>query len=482
MAIQTAPGEPEARRRKKIWWIIAGIALLALIVIGARYRAAAPPTTGRGGLNGPLTVGVASVTSGDIPITINALGTVTPLATVTVHPQINGPLVKIAFTEGQMVKRGDLLVLIDPRPYQAAVDQAAGQLKRDQAALANAKVDLDRYKTLLAQNSVSDQTYATQVATVAQDEATVATDRGALEAAQLNLDYCRITSPGAGLVGLRQVDLGNLMQANSSTIVVVTQMQPMSVLFTVPEDSLAEILQRLRSGQNLSVDAYDRSLTNKIASGTLSNADNEIDTTTGTLKLRAQFDNSKFELFPSQFVNVRLLLNTLHDAIVVPGAAMQQGASGSYVYVVKADNTVSMRGVTTGPTSGDLVSITKGLATGERVVVDGADQLRDGAKIVIPGNAPAAGAAAPGGGQHTHHRRDAGASSGSNSSGGGNGAGAGGAAGASGGSSSGSTGGSSGGWNGGSSGGGHHHQRQQDADSPGGAAAPGASPGGAPPP
>jgi multidrug efflux system membrane fusion protein len=449
MAIQTAPGEPEARRRKKIWWIIAGIALLALIVIGARYRAAAPPTTGRGGLNGPLTVGVASVTSGDIPITINALGTVTPLATVTVHPQINGPLVKIAFTEGQMVKRGDLLVLIDPRPYQAAVDQAAGQLKRDQAALANAKVDLDRYKTLLAQNSVSDQTYATQVATVAQDEATVATDRGALEAAQLNLDYCRITSPVAGLVGLRQVDIGNLMQANTTTIVVVTQMQPMSVLFTVPEDSLAEILQRLRSGQNLSVDAYDRSLTNKIASGTLSNADNEIDTTTGTLKLRAQFDNSKFELFPSQFVNVRLLLNTLHDAIVVPGAAMQQGASGSYVYVVNADSTVSMRGVTPGPSSGDLVSISKGLRTGERVVVDGADQLRDGAHVIVPGASPAAGSSSGSGG-HTHRQ-------------------GGGAGGFSGG------GGSGGGGSTGSSSGGHYHQHQQDTGSSGNA-------GGAPPP
>jgi multidrug efflux system membrane fusion protein len=445
MAIQTAPGEPEARRRKKIWWIIAGIALLVLIVIGARYRAAAPPTAGRGGLNGPLTVGVASVTSGDIPITINALGTVTPLATVTVHPQINGPLVKIAFTEGQMVKRGDLLVLIDPRPYQAAVDQAAGQLKRDQAALANAKVDLDRYKTLLAQNSVSDQTYATQVATVAQDEATVATDRGALEAAQLNLDYCRITSPVAGLVGLRQVDIGNLMQANTTTIVVVTQMQPMSVLFTVPEDSLAEILQRLRSGQNLSVDAYDRSLTNKIASGTLSNADNEIDTTTGTLKLRAQFDNSKFELFPSQFVNVRLLLNTLHDAIVVPGAAMQQGASGSYVYVVNADSTVSMRSVTPGPSSGDLVSISKGLRTGERVVVDGADQLRDGAHVIVPGASPAAGSSSGSGG-HTHRQ---GGGAGGFSSGGG-----------------GSTGASSGG---------HYHQHQQDTGSSGNA-------GGAPPP
>jgi multidrug efflux system membrane fusion protein len=465
MSLETAPdgaehgaGADAGRGRKMLWWIIGGIVLLVLILIGVRHRAATPPATGRSGFNGPLTVGVASVSKGDIPITINALGTVTPLATVTVHPQINGPLVKIAFTEGQMVKRGDLLVQIDPRPYQAALDQAAGQLKHDEAALANAKVDLTRYKTLLAQNSVSDQTYATQVATVAQDEATVATDRAALEVAQLNLDYCRITSPVPGLVGLRQVDIGNLMQANSSTIVVVTQMQPMSVLFTVPEDSLSEVLQRLRAGQKLAVEAYDRSLTNKIASGTLSNSDNEIDTTTGTLKLRALFDNSKFELFPSQFVNARLLLDTVHDATVVPGAAMQQGASGSYVYVVKADNTVSMRAVTTGPSSGDLVSITKGLQSGERVVVDGADQLRDGAHVTIPGAAAGAGSAAPGAGQHSHHR-DGGA-----------------------GSSSGGDGSSGGGASGGSSSGSHYRQHQQNADSPGAAPPPGGAPGGAPPP
>jgi membrane fusion protein, multidrug efflux system len=410
-ADQSAYGASGSRRRKTIWWIIGGIALLVLIIVGARYRAATPAGPGgRAGMNAALTVGTAAVSTGDIPITINALGTVTPLATVTIHPQINGPLNKINFTEGQMVKRGDLLVQIDPRPYQAAVDQADGQLKRDQASLANAKTDRDRYKTLLAQNSVSDQVYATQVATVAQQEATIASDRATLEAAQLNLDYCRITAPVAGLVGLRQVDVGNLMQANATAIAVVTQLQPMSVLFTVPEDSLSNILQRLRDGQKLPVDAYDRSLTNKIASGMLSNADNQIDTTTGTLKLRAMFDNSKFELFPNQFVNVRLLLDTLHNVIVVPGAATQQGSSGSYVYVVNADSTVSMRAITTGPSSGDLISITKGLKTGERVVVDGADQLRDGAHVVLPGAAGGAGTPAAvgggssGSGQHLHRK------------------------------------------------------------------------------
>jgi membrane fusion protein, multidrug efflux system len=410
------------RRGSMLWWIIGGLIVVAAIVLFARHRAAAATAKTAGGRfgNAPLAVGIAKVTTGDVPITINALGTVTPLATVTVHPQVTGPLLKIDFTEGQTVKAGDLLVQIDPRPYQAALDQAIGQLKRDQAALANAKVDQERYKTLVAQNSISEQTYATQVATAAQDEAVVAADQAAVEAARLNLSYCRITSPVPGLVGLRQVDVGNLMQANSTAIVVVTQMQPMSVLFTVPEDSLGEILKRMRAGQKLGTDAYDRSVTAKIASGVLSNADNVIDTTTGTLKLRAMFDNTQNELFPSQFVNIHLLLDTLHDTIVVPGAAIQQGASGSYVYVVNADSTVKMRAVTTGPTNADLIAINSGLQPGETVVVDGADQLRDGARVILPGQAGAgrpARAGSSGGG---------GGSSGGGSSGGGGDSGSGG--------------------------------------------------------
>ena len=407
-----AAGGPGARRRrKKLWWIVGVVALVVLLVIGLRYRAAQSVTaTARFGTGGPLAVGVAKVSTGDVPITVNALGTVTPLATVTVHPQINGPLIKIAFTEGQIVKAGELLALIDPRPFQAALDQAQGQLKRDQALLANAKIDLARYKTLLAQESVSDQTYATQVSTVAQDEATVAFDQAAVESAQLNLGYCRITSPVAGRVGLRQVDIGNLLQANTSTIAIVTQMQPMSVLFTVPEDSVSTILDHLHRGEKLTVDAFDRSLTNQIASGTLSNSDNQIDTTTGTLKLRAMFDNSKLELFPNQFVNAHLILETLHDQIVVPGAALQNGSQGSYVYLVNADNTVSMRPVVAGPSAGDLVAITKGLTSGQTVVVDGADQLRDGAKIMLPqapgtGSSGSSDSSGSSGNSGQHHRQ-----------------------------------------------------------------------------
>jgi multidrug efflux system membrane fusion protein len=375
--------------RKKVLWIIGIVVLVILIILGLRYRAAqtAVPTGGRFGAGAPLAVGVAKVSTGDVPITINALGTVTPLATVTVHPQVNGPLVKITFTEGQIVKAGELLAMIDPRPFQAALDQAQGQLKRDQASLANANVDQERYKTLLAQDSISDQTFRTQVSTVAQDEATVAFDQAAVESAQLNLGYCRISSPVAGRVGLRQVDIGNLLQANTSTIAVVTQMQPMSVLFTVPEDSVSSILEHLHNGEQLTVQAFDRSLTNQIASGTLSNSDNQIDTTTGTLKMRAMFDNSKFELFPNQFVNAHLILETLHNQLIVPAAALQNGSQGNYVYVVNPDNTVSMRPVVTGPTAGDVVAISKGLIAGQTVVVDGADQLRDGAKIMLPGTA-----------------------------------------------------------------------------------------------
>ncbi|MGA8706809.1 MAG: efflux RND transporter periplasmic adaptor subunit [Steroidobacteraceae bacterium] len=464
--------DASARSRRKIIWIIGIALLLVLAIAGLRYRArtmvtGAGPGRGPAGAgsagarasgggggrygSGPLAVGVAKVTTGDVPISINALGTVTPLATVTVHPQVTGPLTKVAFTEGQIVKAGDLLAEIDPRPFQAALDQAVGQLRRDQALLDNARVDMARYKTLLAQDSVSDQTYATQVSTVAQDEATVAFDQAAVESAHLNLSYCRITSPVAGLVGLRQVDIGNLLQASSSTIVIVTQMQPMSVLFTVPEDSVGTILQHLHAGEKLTVQAFDRSLTNQIASGTLSNSDNQIDTTTGTLKLRALFDNSKLELFPNQFVNAHLILETLHDQIIVPGAALLNGSQGSYVYLVNPDNTVSMHAVTAGPSAGDMVAVTQGLQAGQTVVVDGADQLRDGAKIMLPQSpAPTAGRA----------RRDAGSSSGTTRAG------------------SGSGGASSGG------NGGQHRHRQNAAggDSSGGQSPGNGPPGGKPPP
>jgi multidrug efflux system membrane fusion protein len=384
-------------RRRKLLWAIGAAAFVLVLALIVRARLAHPPAGAnfRRAGNNALAVGVARVSSGEVPITIDSLGTVTPLATVTVHPQVTGPLIKIAFAEGQPVKAGDLLAEIDPRPFQAALDQALGQLQHDRALLANARVDLARYKELLEQNSVAQQTYATQQATVLQDEATVASDAATVETARLNLSYTQIRSPITGSVGLRQVDLGNVVTAYSTSIVVVTQLQPMSVLFTIPEDSLSEVVQRLHRGEKLAAAAYDRTFTTLLDTGTLANTDNQIDASTGTLKLRATFNNSQGVLFPQQFVNIRLTLETLRDQILVPGAAVQQGASGSYVYVVEPDPpgasgaVVHVRYVTTGPATGNMISIRSGLQVGDTVVVDGADQLRDGAVVTVQASAPA---------------------------------------------------------------------------------------------
>ncbi len=387
------PGHPpQVSRRRRIAWLIGAAVVIALIAYGVHHRiAGSHGGAGRfgGGMGGPLPVSVAKVTTADVPVVIDALGTVTPLATVNVRPQVNGPIVQIAFKEGQMIQKGGLLAVIDPRPYQAALDQAVGQLGRDQAALIGARIDLVRYKQLLKQNSVAEQTYSDQVATVNQDVAAVAADKAAIEAARLNLEYCRITSPVTGLVGLRQVDIGNLVQANQSTqIVTVTEMQPMSVLFSVPANDLSQIFQRVHAGQKLVVQAWDSRGQRLIATGTLSSIDNQIDTSTGTLQLRALFDNSKSELFPNEFVNVKLVTDTLPNQIVVPGAAVQNGPSSNFVYIVNPDHTVTMRTVTTGPTDGANIAIMKGLTPGLTVVTDGADQLKDGATVLLPGEEP----------------------------------------------------------------------------------------------
>jgi multidrug efflux system membrane fusion protein len=354
-------------------------------------------------------VAVAKVGIADVPVTLNALGTVTPLATVSVRPQVTGPITRILFTEGQMVRAGEVLAEIDPRPYQASLDQAQAQLKRDQALLANARIDLQRYKNLLAQQSVSEQQFATQGTTVAQDEALVAADTAAVDIAKLNLGYCRISSPVSGLAGLRQVDVGNLVQANSTaTIAVVTQLRPMSVVFTVPEDTVRPILQRFRAGEKPNVDAWDRSLTTELAKGRLASIDNQIDITTGTLKLRALFDNAKSELFPNQFVNVRVLVETQRNQVVAPAAAIQNGSAGNFVYVLQDDSTVSQRVVVTGAGSGDKVAVLQGLKPGETVVIDGADQLRDGAPVRVPGATPGAGGRGGPGGGNGQRRNGAG--------------------------------------------------------------------------
>src|SRR5579872_2819169 len=299
----------------------------------------------------PQPVGAATIDTGDIRIILNELGTVTSLDTVTVQTQINGQLIEVGFQEGQVVKKGDFLVQIDPRPYQVALEQAQGTLAHDQGLLAQAQTDLKRYQTLGRQDSIAQQQVDDQRFLVAQYTGTVQTDQGLVDNAKLNLAYCRIVSPVDGQTGLRQVDPGNYVQTSSTTgIVVITQMQPISVLFSVPEDNLPDIIQRLHSGATLTVDAYDRANTRKLATGQLSTLDNQIDTTTGTVKLRALFANPDELLYPNQFVNARLLVNTMQNTVRVPVSAVQRGEPGTYVYVIGADNKVSVRPVKVGPT------------------------------------------------------------------------------------------------------------------------------------
>ena len=336
-------------------------------------------------------VSVATVTKGDIPITLSSLGTVTSLTTVTVKSQLSGYLTEIHFREGQTVKKGDLLARVDTRPYEAALKQYEGQREKDQALLDNSRRDLKRYNTLIHQDATSQQILDTAEATVRQYEGTVRADQGQVDTQKLNLTYCRIVSPIDGRVGLRQVDAGNYVTASDSAgIVVVTQTNPISVVFTLPADNLRQVMQRLGTGVRLSVEAYDRTNTEKLADGVLETVDNQIDPTTGTVKLRALFSNPDAALFPNLFVNVTLHLDTQRASTVVPTAAVQTGTPGTFVYRLNADNTVSLQKVKTGPSTKDHIAILTGLTEGDRVVVDGADHLSDGAKVCITKEAPLA--------------------------------------------------------------------------------------------
>jgi multidrug efflux system membrane fusion protein len=360
--------------------------LVVLLVVGLVWwnRQGTAPQQGNGGRNAaPMSIVPEVVGKGDIGININALGTVTSLATVTVRTQISGYLMKIDFTEGNEVKKGDLLAEIDPRPYEAALAQAKGQLARDEAMLKGAQVDLARYQGLAAQNAVPHQTLDTQIALVAQDQGTIEADKAAVKSAEVNLAYCRIVSPLDGRVGLRQVDQGNYVTpGDTNGLVVITQLEPISVLFTVPEDNLQAIAKRLRTGAILPATALDRTGATKIADGALQTFDSQIDPTTGTIKLRAQFHNEDRLLYPNQFVNIRLLLDTHKDVTTMSTAGIQRGVPGTFVYVINTDSTVSVRPVKLGVTDGDRVEVLSGLTPGERIVIDGADKLRDGAKIV----------------------------------------------------------------------------------------------------
>ena len=343
---------------------------------------AATAKGGKSGAPAATPVVATQAQTGNIGVYVTGLGAVTPIYTVTVKSRVDGQLMSVHFKEGDLVNQGDPLIEIDPRPYEAVVVQATGQLVRDEALLANARVDLTRYITLVAQEAVPEQQLATQRALVTQYEGTVTNDQGLLDAAKLNVDYCHITSPITGIVGLRLVDPGNIVHATDSNgMIVITQIQPISVIFTISEDQLPAILQKTRAGQKLPVEAWDRDLKTKLASGTLSTIDNLIDQTTGTLKLRATFDNGNRSLFPNQFVNARLLQQEKTSVTLLASAAIQRNTNDTYVYLIKPDNTVTIRNIKVGTSEGDQSEITSGLSSGDKVVMTGVDKLQEGSKV-----------------------------------------------------------------------------------------------------
>jgi len=375
-------------RRPWLWLLLLALAAGAAYVFYKPASDAQPQRAGGGrrGIdpNRPTSVVAAPATVGDVNVYLSGLGTVTPLKMVTVRSRVDGELMRVLFTEGQIVKAGDLLAEIDPRQYQAQLEQMQGQLARDQALLDNARIDLERYRKLLSQDSIPEQQLATQVALVRQYEGTIKLDAGQVANAWLQVEYARITAPIAGRLGLRQVDPGNIVHASDANgLVSIAQLQPITVVFSIPEDSLPGVMSKLHAREKLPVDAYDRAGQTELASGALLTADNQIDTSTGTLKLKAQFGNENGTLFPNQFVNVRMLVDIKRGATIIPSAAILRGTLGAFVYVVKDDGTVAVRKVKPGPVEGLNSAIEDGIAPGEVVVVDGHDKLRDGAKVEV---------------------------------------------------------------------------------------------------
>lgn len=391
---QGVPGEPPERgvpgKTPKWRWIAAALVLCLLALGGyallARSDKAQPGTDKKGGGAAARSMPVAAVPAkkGDIGVYLTGLGSVAPNNTVTVRSRVDGQLMEVLFREGQIVRNGQLLARIDPRPFETQLAQVEGQLARDQALLKNAELDLARYRILLQQDSIASQQIDTQEALVRQYEGTVKADQGQVESARLQLAYSRITAPIGGRVGLRLVDAGNMIHATDPNgLIVITQLQPVTVVFSIPEDSLPGLLARMKGGKKIPVEAWDREGKRKIATGELFTVDNQIDPTTGTVKLKAVFQNSGNELFPNQFVNARLLMDVVRGTVVVPTAAIQRSTRGIFVYVVKPDKTAEMRPVSLGPSQGDDQAIREGVAPGELIVVDGADRLRDGAKVEL---------------------------------------------------------------------------------------------------
>ncbi|MDR3448210.1 MAG: efflux RND transporter periplasmic adaptor subunit [Alphaproteobacteria bacterium] len=385
--VRLSPPSPLLRRRRSKWpWLVLILALAAGGAIWVSRDTTASSSAAKGNRpNQTVPVGIAGVDKGDIDIIDPALGTVTPLANVTVRTQINGVLQEVGFKEGQIVQKGDFLAQIDPRPYLMTLEQATGALQKDQALLKEAQLNLARYQKLLKQDSIAKQQVDTQESLVKQYDGAVASDQGQVDAANLDIAYCHITAPISGRVGLRQVDPGNYAQTSDANgLVTLTQLDPISVLFTLPEDQLPAVMKRLSTGTELPVTAFDRTNSTKLATGKLTAVDNQIDTSTGTVKLRAEFDNPAGVLFPNQFVNIQILVDTDHDVVIAPQAAILRGSPGTFVYLAKDDGTVAMTPVKVGPSQGDKVEITEGLSAGDKVVIDGTDKLRDGEKYKLP--------------------------------------------------------------------------------------------------
>jgi multidrug efflux system membrane fusion protein len=397
---------PQAAPKSHLWiWILA----IVLIAGGYWYfrgrtsqaGAAGGPGGAGGGPKGVLAVPVVVATAqkGDLPVFFNGLGTVTAFNTVTVRSRIDGQLLNVSFKEGQLVEAGQVLAEIDPRPYQVQLDQALGQLAKDEAQLKDAQVNLERYRLLFKEGVIAKQQLDTQGASVGQFDGAIRTDKANIDSAKLNLVYCRITAPITGRVGLRLVDAGNMVHAtDASGLLVITQLQPISVLFSLPQDQLPAVYSKLRAGQQLTVDAFDRDNILKVASGKLLTIDNQIDATTGTYKLKSTFSNSDNALFPNQFVNVHLLVDTKKNVVIVPSTAVLRGAQGTYVYAVGTDNVVKVRNIVIAESTGDVTGVSSGIAPGDAVVTDGQDKLQDGSKVeprTVPAGPPAGGRKSP---------------------------------------------------------------------------------------